>query len=93
MAKTVKNLPATREMRVQSLGQKDLLEKEMATHSSILVWRIPWREEPGYYLECVFYYSFLLSIFPSMESNLNEARAVHVDFTAKFPVPTAPGVG
>ena len=38
----VKNLPAMRELRVQSLGQKDTLEKEMATHSSILVWEIPW---------------------------------------------------
>ena len=35
------------EMRVQSLGQEDSLEKEMATHSSILVWEIPWTEEPG----------------------------------------------
>ena len=35
------------EMRVQSLGQEDPLEKEMATHSSILAWRIPWTEEPG----------------------------------------------
>ena len=35
------------EMRVQSLGQEDLLEKETATHSSILAWRIPWTEEPG----------------------------------------------
>ena len=39
--------PATQESRVQSLGQEDLLEKEMATHSSILVWKILWREEPG----------------------------------------------
>ena len=36
-----------REMQVQSLGQEDALEKEMATHSSILVWTIPWPEEPG----------------------------------------------
>ena len=43
----VKNLPAMQEARVQSLGQDDPLEKEMATHSSILAWRIPWREEPG----------------------------------------------
>ena len=43
----VKNLPAKWEMRVQSLGQKDPLEKEMATHSSILTWEIPWTEEPG----------------------------------------------
>ena len=43
----VKNLPAMQETLVRSLGWKDLLEKEMATHSSILAWRIPWTEEPG----------------------------------------------
>ena len=43
----VKNLPALWETRVQSLGQEDPLEKEMATHSSILAWTVPWREEPG----------------------------------------------
>ena len=43
----VKYLPTMRETRVQSLGRKDLLEKEMASHSSILAWKIPWTEEPG----------------------------------------------
>ena len=43
----IKNLPAMRETWVQSLGQEDLLEKEVAAHSSILAWRIPWTEEPG----------------------------------------------
>ena len=47
MAQIVKNLPAMRETQVRSLGQEDPLEKEMATHSSILAWRIPWTEEPG----------------------------------------------
>ena len=47
VAQMVKNLPATWETRVQSLGQEDPPEKGMATHSSILAWRIPWREEPG----------------------------------------------
>ena len=47
MAQKVKNLPAMQETWVQSLGQKDLLEKGMATHSSILAWKIPWTEEPG----------------------------------------------
>ena len=42
----VKNLPAVQETRVRSLGQEDPLEKEMATHSSILAWRVPWAEEP-----------------------------------------------
>ena len=43
----VKNLSAMQETWVQSLGWEDPLEKEMATHSSILIWRIPWTEEPG----------------------------------------------
>ena len=43
----VKDLPAVQEMPVRSLGQEDPLEKEMATHSSTLVWEIPWTEEPG----------------------------------------------
>ena len=47
MAQTVKRLPTMWETQVQSLGQEDLLEKEMATHSSILAWKIPWTEEPG----------------------------------------------
>ena len=42
-----KCLPTMRETRIQSLGQEDSLEKEMATHSSILAWRIAWTEEPG----------------------------------------------
>ena len=47
VAQEVKNLPAVPETRVRSLGQEDPLEKGMATHSSILAWRIPWTEEPG----------------------------------------------
>ena len=47
MAQMVKSLPAMWETWVQSLGQEDPLEKEMATHSSILAWKIPWREEPS----------------------------------------------
>ena len=47
VAQTVKNLPIMQETRVQSLGQEDPLEKGMATHSSILAWRIPGTEEPG----------------------------------------------
>ena len=43
----VKNLPAMQETWVQSLGQEDPLEEGMATHPSILAWRIPWTEEPG----------------------------------------------
>ena len=47
MAQTVKNLPATQETQVRSLGQEDPLEKRMATHSNILAWRISWTKEPG----------------------------------------------
>ena len=43
----VNNLPAMQETRVRSLGQEDPLEESMATHASILAWRIPWTEEPG----------------------------------------------
>ena len=47
VAHTVKRLPTMRETQVQSLGQEDLRVKEMATHPSILAWKIPWTEEPG----------------------------------------------
>ena len=47
MAQTVKLLATLRETWVQSLGQEDLLEKEMVTHSSILAWKTPWTEKPG----------------------------------------------
>ena len=47
MAQTVKRLPTMQETRVQFLGWEDLLEKEMATHSIILAWIIPWTDEPG----------------------------------------------
>ena len=47
VAQTGENLPAMLETQVQSLGQGESLEKEMATHSSILAWRISWTEEPG----------------------------------------------
>ena len=47
VAQRLKRLPAVQETWVQSLSREDALEKEMATHSSILAWRIPWREEPG----------------------------------------------
>ena len=51
MAQTVKRLPTMRETWVQSLGREDILEKETATHSSILAWKIPWMEEPGRLLQ------------------------------------------
>ena len=47
VAQRLKRLPAMRETWVPSLGREDPLEKEMATHSSLLDWRIPWMEEPG----------------------------------------------
>ena len=47
VAQRLKHLPRMQETRVRSLSREDPLEKEMATHSSTLAWRIPWREEPG----------------------------------------------
>ena len=47
VTQSVKNVPTVQEIRVQSLGLEDPLEKEMATHSSTLAWKIPWTEEPG----------------------------------------------
>ena len=47
MDQLVKDLPVMQETKVQSLGQEDPVEEEMATHSSILAWEIPWTEEPG----------------------------------------------
>ena len=47
VAQMVKNLPAMQETQVQSLAWEDPLEKALATHSSIIAWRIPWTEEPG----------------------------------------------
>ena len=47
MVQQVKNLPAMQETQVQSLGGEDTLEKETVTHSSILAWKTPWKEEPG----------------------------------------------
>ena len=47
VAQMVKHLPTMRETQIRSLGWEDPLEKEMATHSSTLAWRIPWMEEPG----------------------------------------------
>ena len=47
VAQSVKNLPAMQETQVRFLGQEDPLEKEMATHSSIIAWKIPWADEPG----------------------------------------------
>ena len=52
MAQKVKSLPAMQETGVQSLSQEDPLEKEIAAHSSILVWKIPWMESPMSYCPC-----------------------------------------
>ena len=47
MAQTIKTLPAMQETQAQSLGREDPLTKDMALHSSVLAWKIPWTEEPG----------------------------------------------
>ena len=53
VAQMVKHLPTMWETRVRSLGWEEPLEKEMATHSSILAWKIPWADEPGRLLHCL----------------------------------------
>ena len=58
----VKNLPAVQETPVQSLAWEDPLEKGMATHASILVWRIPWTEEPGR-LQLLIIIAYLRALF------------------------------
>ena len=67
MAERLKCLPAMWETRVRSLDREDPLEKEMATHSSILAWKVPWREEPGWLL--------------SMESQKSRTRLSDFTFT------------
>ena len=47
VAQMLKNLPAVQDTQVQSLSWEDPLDKEMATHSSVLAWKVPWTEEPG----------------------------------------------
>ena len=64
----VKNLPAMQETRVRCLGREDPLEKERATHSSILAWEIPWTEEPGRITQVIsilfFISAFIHSVTP-----------------------------
>ena len=67
MTQMVENLPAMQETWVQSLGWEDLLEKGMATHPTILAWRIPWREEPGG-----------LHSMGSKESDTTEQLSIHI---------------
>ena len=61
LAQLVKNLPAMQETCVWFLGWEDTLEKEMATHSSILAWRIPWTEKPGRRLNYYYYYNNIIA--------------------------------
>ena len=70
MAQRLKRLPALQVTWVQSLGREDTLEKEMATHSSILAWRIPWAEEPG----------GLYSPWGRKESDMTERLHFHFHF-------------
>ena len=76
MAQTVKNLLAMQESQVQSLSQEDLLEKRMATHSSILAWRIPWTEEPGR-LQSMGSQSRTLSDFHSLSGGADCLLGIH----------------
>ena len=72
----VKNPPAMQEIRVQSLGWEDSLEKEVATHSSILAWKIPWTEKPGW-----------LQSMGSQELDMIEWLNHHQEITIMFPNP------
>ena len=85
VAQRLKRLPATWETQVRSLGREDPLEKEMATHSSILAWRIPWTEEPGRLQRVVtksqtrlsnFTHSTLL-LTPHMHTNIYVCLFIH----------------
>ena len=75
MAQRLKRLPGMWETRVQSLGREDALEKEMATHSSILAWRIPWKEEPGRLQSMGLQSQTRLSNFTSLTWNLTVSKA------------------
>ena len=63
----VNNLPAIQETRIQSLSREDPLEKGMATHSSILAWKIPWTEEPGSYIFIYTYIYYFANKVPSSQ--------------------------
>ena len=81
VAQTVKRLPTMREIHVQSLGWEDPLEKEMATHSSILAWKISWMEEPGWLLSMgsqrvVHDWATSLSIYLSISSSRLVAKVL-----------------
>ena len=71
MSETVKNLPVMQETRVPSLGQENPLEKGMATHSSILTWRISWTEEPWGHKELDTTEQLTLSLFTKGAYNFN----------------------
>ena len=92
VAQTVKNLPVTQETLVRSLGQEDSLEKGIASHSSILAWRIPWTEEPGglqsmgwqsqTWLSDQYFYFHMVTLF-------NFLRKCQTVFQGPFYIPTA----
>ena len=81
VAQVVKNLPTMQETSVKFLGQEDPLEKEMATHSSILAWRIPWTQQPGR-LQCSFeiikMYLILSGLYPGVQGFFNICKSNNV---------------
>ena len=84
----VKKLPAvqeTQEMRVQSLGQEDPLEEEMAIHSSILAWEIPWTEEPGDFLNFVSGISWFIVLLVSGVQQSDSVIHTSLPFQIIFP--------
>ena len=79
MAQTVKNLPAMQETWVQSLGHEDPLEKEMATHSSTLTWRVPWRRSLVGYIGFKHCYS-RISLMAQTVKNLPAMQETWIQF-------------
>ena len=91
MAQTVKRLPTMRETQVRSLGWEDPLKKEMATHSSILAWKISWMEVPGWLLSMATVYGVAkswtrLSDFTSLHFLPAIPEALHQSFFIPYPL-------
>ena len=84
LAQLVKNLPAMQETQVRFLGQEDPLKKEMATHSSILAWRIPWTEDPGR-LQSMRVTRVRHNLVTKTPPSLGYKDSAHVSFLKKFP--------
>ena len=81
VAQMVKRLPTMWETQVQSLGREDLLEKEIAIHSSILAWKIPWMEEQQFHFQPCWYLKKTLF----NETFIKDTFVLQISFVSKFP--------